>query len=397
MLDIRQYDFTGKKALIRVDFNVPLDENLNVADDTRIRAAAPTIRLVLEKGGAAILMSHMGRPKGQRIEKYSLKHIVPKVSEILGVEVKFAEDCVGPVAEQAAAALKPGEVLLLENLRFHKEETKGDEEFARQLAKLGDVYINDAFGTAHRAHASTAVIAKFFKDKMFGLLMLKEIESLNKVLKDTKRPFTAIIAGAKVSTKITVIESLLEKVDNLIIGGAMTYTFVKARGGNVGNSLVEDDMLDVANQITEKARQKGVNLYLPVDSVNAREFKDTDEKLITPIDSIPDGWMGLDIGPESIKIFSGVLKNSATILWNGPVGVFEFDNFSEGTKAIGHAIAQATANGAFSLVGGGDTVAAVNKFGLADKMSYISTGGGALLEYIEGKKLPGIAAIMDDE
>ncbi len=396
MLDIRNYDFTGKKALIRVDFNVPLDENFNVADDTRIRAAAPTIKLVLEKGGAAILMSHMGRPKGQRLDKYSLRHIVPAVSKILGVDVKFAEDCIGPVAEQAAAQLKPGEVLLLENLRFHKEETKGDENFAAQLAKLGDVYINDAFGTAHRAHASTAVVAKFFKDKMFGLLMLKEIESLNRVLKDTKHPFTAIIAGAKISTKITVIESLLEKVDNLIIGGAMTFTFIKARGGKVGNSLVEDDMLQVARQVEQKAKEKNVNIYLPVDSVNAQEFKDTDQKQITPIDNIPDGWMGLDIGPESIELFSKVIKDSATILWNGPVGVFEFENFALGTRKVGEAVAEATENGAFSLVGGGDTVAAVNKFGLADKMSYISTGGGALLEYIEGKELPGIKAILED-
>ncbi len=396
MLDIRTYDFTGKKALIRVDFNVPLDENFNVTDDTRIRAAVPTIKLVLEKGGAAILMSHMGRPKGQRLDKYSLRHIVPTVSKILGVEVKFAEDCVGTVAEQAAAQLKPGEVLLLENLRFHNEETKGDENFAAQLAKLGDVYINDAFGTAHRAHASTAVVAKFFKDKMFGLLMLKEIESLNHVLKDTRRPFTAIIAGAKISTKITVIESLLEKVDNLIIGGAMTFTFIKARGGKVGNSLVEDDMLQVAKQVEQKAKEKNVNIYLPVDSVNATEFKDTDQKQITPIDNIPDGWMGLDIGPKSIELFSNVIKQSATILWNGPVGVFEFDNFAEGTRKVGEAVAQATEKGAFSLVGGGDTVAAVNKFGLADKMSYISTGGGALLEYIEGKELPGIKAILDE-
>ncbi len=396
MLDIRQYDFKGKKALVRVDFNVPLDENFNVTDDTRIRAAAPTIKLILEKGGAAILMSHMGRPKGERIDKYSLRHIVDAVSKIIGVDVKFAEDCIGEPAEKAAASLQPGEVLLLENLRFHKEETKGDETFASQLAKLGDVYVNDAFGTAHRAHASTAIVAKFFKEKMFGLLMLKEIESLNKVLKDTKRPFTAIIAGSKVSTKITVIESLLEKVDNLIIGGAMTYTFIKSRGGQVGNSLVEEDMLDIARNIEQKAKEKGVNLYLPVDSVNAREFKDTNEKQITPIDQVPDGWMGLDIGPESVKLFDGVLANSATILWNGPVGVFEFENFSEGTKGVGLAVAKATENGAFSLIGGGDTVAAVNKFGLADKMSYISTGGGALLEYIEGKQLPGIKAILDE-
>ncbi len=396
MLDIHSYDFTGKKVLIRVDFNVPLDENYNVTDDTRIRAAAPTIKLVLEKGGLPILMSHMGRPKGQYVEKYSLKHIVPAVSQILGTDVLFASDCIGEPAKQVINQAKPGQVVLLENLRFHSGETKGDEQFAKQLAELGQVYVNDAFATAHRAHASTAVIAKFFKDKMFGLLMLKEIESLNKVLEQAKKPFTAIIAGAKVSTKITVIEKLLEKVDNLIIGGAMTYTFIKAHGGKVGNSLVEQDMLNVATEIEAKAKEKNVNLYLPVDSVNAQKFEDTSEKQITPIDQIPDGWMGLDIGPESIKKFSEVIEKSATILWNGPVGVFEFENFSQGTKAVGQAVAKATENGAFSLVGGGDTVAAVHKFGLADKMSYISTGGGALLEYIEGKQLPGIKAIMED-
>ncbi len=396
MKSIKDYDFTGKKALVRVDFNVPLDSDFNVTDDTRIRAAAPTIKLILDKGGAAILMSHMGRPKGERIDKYSLKHIVPKVSEMLGVEVKFAPDCIGPEVEAMAQELKPGEVLLLENLRFHKEETKGDEEFARQLSRLADVYVNDAFGTAHRAHASTAVVAKFFEDKMFGLLMEREIESLNRVLEHTDRPFTAIIAGAKVSTKISVIESLMDKVDNLIIGGAMTYTFIRARGGQTGNSLVEEDMLDIAREIEQKAKQKGVNLYLPVDSVNAQKFEDTPEKQVTPIDQVPDGWMGLDIGPESVKLFGRVVKDSATILWNGPVGVFEFENFSAGTRGLGEAIAEATDKGAFSLVGGGDTVAAVNKFGLAQRMSYISTGGGALLEYIEGKELPGIKAILED-
>ena len=396
MKSIKDYDFTGKKALVRVDFNVPLDSEYNVTDDTRIRAAAPTIKLILDKGGAAILMSHLGRPKGERQEKYSLKHIVPRVSEILGVEVKFAPDCIGPEVEAMARELKPGEVLLLENLRFHIEETKGDEQFARQLARLADVYVNDAFGTAHRAHASTAIVAKFFKEKMFGLLMEREIESLNRVLEHTERPFTAIIAGAKVSTKISVIESLLQKVDNLIIGGAMTYTFIKARGGQTGNSLVEEDMLDVARSIEQKARERGVKLYLPVDSVNAQKFEDTPKKQVTPIDQVPDGWMGLDIGPESVKLFAQVVKDSATILWNGPVGVFEFDNFADGTRGLGEAIAEATDNGAFSLIGGGDTVAAVNKFGLADRMSYISTGGGALLEYIEGKQLPGIKAILED-
>ena len=396
MKSIKYFDFTGKKALVRVDFNVPLDNNFNVTDSTRIKAAAPTIKLILEKGGAAILMSHLGRPKGERLEKFSLKHVVGSVSEILGVDVQFVDDCIGEKVEKVARALKPGQVLLLENLRFYKEETNGDEEFAQKLARLADVYVNDAFGTAHRAHASTAVIAKFFKDKMFGLLMEKEIESLNRVLEHTKRPFTAIIAGAKVSTKISVIKSLLEKVDNLIIGGAMTYTFVKARGGEIGNSLVEEDMLDIALQIEKLAKEKGAKLYLPLDSVNAREFKDTQEKQVTSIDKIPNGWMGLDIGPESIESFSQVISDSSTILWNGPVGVFEFNNFSDGTRAIALAIANATDKGTFSLIGGGDTVAAVNKFGLTDRMSYISTGGGALLEYIEGKKLPGIQAILDE-
>jgi len=396
MKSIKYFDFTGKKALVRVDFNVPLDNNFNVTDSTRIKAAAPTIKLILEKGGAAILMSHLGRPKGERLEKFSLKHVVGSVSEILGVDVQFVDDCIGEKVEKVARALKPGQVLLLENLRFYKEETNGDEEFAQKLARLADVYVNDAFGTAHRAHASTAVIAKFFKDKMFGLLMEKEIESLNRVLEQTKRPFTAIIAGAKVSTKISVIKSLLEKVDNLIIGGAMTYTFVKARGGEIGNSLVEEDMLDIALQIEKLAKEKGAKLYLPLDSVNAREFKDTQEKQVTSIDKIPNGWMGLDIGPESIESFSQVISDSSTILWNGPVGVFEFNNFSDGTRAIALAIANATDKGTFSLIGGGDTVAAVNKFGLTDRMSYISTGGGALLEYIEGKKLPGIQAILDE-
>ncbi len=395
MKSIKEYNFTGKKVLVRVDFNVPLDKDFNVTDDTRIRAAAPTIKLILDKGGAAILMSHLGRPKGERLDKFSLKHIVPKVSEILGVDVKFASDCIGPEIEAMAKALEPGQVLLLENLRFYAGETKGDEQFASQLARLADVYVNDAFGTAHRAHASTAIVAKFFKEKMFGLLMEREIESLNRVLEHTERPFTAIIAGAKVSTKISVIESLLQKVDNLIIGGAMTYTFVKARGGKTGNSLVEEDMLDIARDIEQKAKQKGVNLYLPVDSVNAQKFEDTAEKQTTPIDQVPDGWMGLDIGPESVKLFGDVVKQSATILWNGPVGVFEFENFTYGTRGLGEAVAEATDKGAFSLVGGGDTVAAVNKFGLAKRISYISTGGGALLEYIEGKQLPGIKAIME--
>jgi len=396
MNTVRDYDFSGKKAIVRVDFNVPLDENFNVTDDTRIRAAAPTIKTILEKGGSAILMSHLGRPKNGPEDKFSLKHIVANVSEHLGVDVKFVSDCVGADVEAAAAELKAGEVLLLDNLRFYKEETAGDEGFAEKLSKLADCYVNDAFGTAHRAHASTTIIAKFFpNDKMFGLLLASELESIDKAIKSGKAPLTAIMGGSKVSSKIQIINQLLDKVDNLIIGGGMGYTFSKAKGGNIGNSIVEMDYLDTALDVLKQAKEKGVNVYLPVDSIIADGFSNDANTQVATAGEIPDGWEGLDAGPESRKVFASVIEQSGTVLWNGPVGVFELDTFGGGTKAIAESVVKATENGAFTLIGGGDSVAAINKYGLADKVSYISTGGGALLELLEGKVLPGVDAILN--
>jgi len=395
MKTVDNYNFKDKKALIRVDFNVPLDEDGNVTDSTRIEAAKPTIIKILEDGGSVILMTHLGRPENKEA-KFSLQQIVSKVSEVMGVNTKFVNDCVGEIAENAVKDLKPGEILLLENLRYHKEETEGDTGFAKQLAKLGDIYVNDAFGTAHRAHASTTIVAKYFDDKCFGYLLKEEIESLNKVLNSAEKPVTAIIGGAKVSSKITVIENILDKVDHLIIGGGMAFTFVKAKGGKIGSSLVEDDKQDLALDILKLASKKGVEVHLPVDSVIADSFSELANKDVSAIDAIPDGWMGLDAGPKSIAIFSAVIAKSKTILWNGPVGVFEMDAFSEGTKKVGEAIGLATKNGAFSLVGGGDSVAAVNKFNLENDVSYVSTGGGAMLEMLEGKILPGIQAISED-
>jgi len=394
MKTIDDYNFKNKQALIRVDFNVPIDQDGNVTDATRIEAAKPTIIKVLEDGGSVVLMSHLGRPKGNE-SKYSLQQIVSKVSEVIGVETKFVNNSVGEVAENAAKNLQPGEVLLLENLRFHKEEEEGDLDFAKKLSKLGDIYINDAFGTAHRAHASTTVVAQYFEEKCFGYLLKMEIESLNKVLKSAEKPVTAILGGAKVSSKITVIENILDKVDHLIIGGGMAFTFIKARGGKVGSSLVEDDKQELALEILKMAEKKGVEIHLPVDSVIADSFSELADTDITSTDNIPDGWMGLDAGPKTIEQFSNIVSKSKTILWNGPIGVFEMDAFANGTIKLGEAIAQATKNGAFSLVGGGDSVSAVKKFNLDDQMSYVSTGGGAMLEMLEGKTLPGIQAISE--
>ncbi|RRJ94179.1 phosphoglycerate kinase [Flavobacterium macacae] len=394
MKTLNDFNFNTKKALIRVDFNVPLDENFKVTDATRIEAAKPTIDKILADGGSVILMSHLGRPKGKE-EKYSLKHILTKTSEVLGKEVKFAEDCIGSVAEEAAKNLQPGEILLLENLRFYAEEEAGDVDFAKKLASLGDVYVNDAFGTAHRAHASTTIIAQFFpNDKCFGTLLAKEIESLNKVLKDSEKPVTAVLGGSKVSSKITVIENILDKVDHLIIGGGMTFTFIKAQGGKIGNSICEDDKMDLALEILEKAKAKNVQIHIPVDVIAANAFSNDAETQIVNVNEIHDGWQGLDAGPESLERFKKVILESKTILWNGPLGVFEMENFAKGTIALGEFIAEATEKGAFSLVGGGDSVAAVKQFGLEDKMSYVSTGGGAMLEMLEGKSLPGIDAIL---
>ncbi len=416
MTSIDKFNFAGKKAFVRVDFNVPLDENFNITDDTRIRAAMPTLKKIIADGGSLIIASHMGRPKKNPDPKYSLKHILAHVSECLGVEVKFVDDCMK--AADAAAALKPGEALLLENLRFYAEEEgkprglaedatdeekaaakkavkASQKEFTKVLASYADCYVNDAFGTAHRAHASTALIADYFDadHKMFGYLMEKEVNAVDKVMANTVRPFTAIMGGSKVSSKIDIIENLLTKVDNLIIAGGMTYTFTKAQGGKIGNSICEDDKLDLALSLIQKAKDNGVNLVLAVDAKAADNFSNDANTQIVPVNEIPDGWEGLDIGPASEKLFADVIKNSKTILWNGPTGVFEFDNFTSGSRAVANAIVEATKNGAFSLVGGGDSVACVNKFGVADKVSYVSTGGGALLEAIEGKTLPGIAAI----
>ncbi|NDI98505.1 phosphoglycerate kinase [Flavobacterium sp. LaA7.5] len=395
MKTLSDIDFKGKKALIRVDFNVPLDENFNVTDTTRIDAAKPTIDKILNDGGSVILMSHLGRPKGVE-EKYSLKHIVAKTSEILGKDVKFVTNCVGDEAEKAAANLQPGEILLLENLRFHEEEEAGDDVFAQKLAKLGDVYVNDAFGTAHRAHASTTIVAKYFpENKTFGALLAKEIESLDKVLKNSEKPVTAVLGGSKVSSKITVIENILDKVDHLIIGGGMTFTFVKALGGKIGDSICEDDKQELALEILKQAKAKNVQIHLPVDVIAADGFKNDANTQVVDVNEIPDGWQGLDAGPKSLENFKKVILESKTILWNGPLGVFEMENFAKGTITLGEFIAEATEKGAFSLVGGGDSVSAVKQFGLEPKMSYVSTGGGAMLEMLEGKTLPGIAAIQE--
>lgn len=394
MANIENTHFEGQKALIRVDFNVPLNEQLQVTDNTRIRAAVPTIRKIVEQGGSVILMSHLGRPKNGPEDQFSLRHIVSEVSKLLGQEVKFAADCIGPVAEEAASALKSGEVLLLENLRFYKEEEKGDVGFAEKLSKLGSIYVNDAFGTAHRAHASTAVIAQFFpQNKLFGYVMQGEIDAIDKVLKHPVRPFTAIMGGAKVSSKISIIENVLSKVNHLIIGGGMTFTFVKALGGKTGSSLVEEEQLQLALELLKKAESMGVQIHLPVDAVIADRFANDAQTRTVNIREIPDGWMGLDIGPETEKQFDAIIQSSGTLLWNGPMGVFEMSSFEHGTRSIGGSIARATAKGAYSLVGGGDSVAAVNQFGLAEQVSYVSTGGGALLEYMEGIELPGVAAI----
>ena len=394
MKTVNDFNFKNKKALIRVDFNVPLDEAQNITDLTRIEAAKPTILKVLEDGGSAVLMSHLGRPKGVE-EKYSLKHIVDAVSDSIGVQVKFVDDCVGEKVEEAVANLQNGEVLLLENLRFHPEEKAGDKDFAAQLAKNGDVYVNDAFGTAHRAHASTTIVAEFFPDaKCFGLLLAKEIESLEKVLGSSEKPVTAILGGSKVSSKITIIENILDKIDHLIIGGGMSFTFIKALGGNIGNSICENDKLDLALSILKQAEDKGVKVHLPVDVIAADDFSENANTQVVEIKNIPDGWEGLDAGPKTNVGFSFVIAQSKTILWNGPIGVFEMKKFAKGTIELGNAVADATADGAFSLVGGGDSVAAVKQFGFENKVSYVSTGGGAMLESLEGKTLPGIAAIL---
>jgi len=394
MKTLNDFNFENKKALIRVDFNVPLNENFQVTDATRIISAKPTIIKILEDGGSCILMSHLGRPKGVQ-DEFSLRHIEEKIEDIIGVDVIYIDKSVGKEAEEAAANLKPGQILLLENLRFHEEETAGDLAFAEQLSKLGDIYVNDAFGTAHRAHASTTIVAQFFEDKKcFGNLLAQEIESINKVMETGEKPVLAILGGAKVSSKITIIENILDKVDHLIIGGGMAFTFVKAQGGKIGNSICEDDKMPLALDILKQAKEKNVEIHIPVDTIAADDFSNTAETQIVDINEIPDGWQGLDAGPRSREIFHKVVMQSKTILWNGPLGVFEMENFANGTIELGNSIAEATKNDAFSLVGGGDSVAAVKQFGFADKVSYVSTGGGAMLESLEGKTLPGIAAVI---
>jgi phosphoglycerate kinase len=395
MKTINDINFSGKRALVRVDFNVPLDKSFAVTDDNRIRATIPTINKILKDGGSAVLMSHLGRPKDGPEEKYSLKHVIKTTEALLGVTVKFANDCIGQDAYKLSAALKPGEVLILENLRFYKEEEKGDVTFAEKLSKHGDIFVNDAFGTAHRAHASTTIVAQFFTDKCAGLVMAAELDNARKVIEKADRPFTAIMGGAKISDKILIIENLLDKVDNLIIGGGMAYTFFKAMGGNIGNSLVEVDKLGLAKELIQKAKAKGVDLLLPIDSVIADKFAADANTEIAMNTSIKDGWMGLDIGPQASEVFKKTIQSSKTILWNGPMGVFEMEKFASGTKAVANAVVEATEKGGFSLIGGGDSAAAVNQFGYNDKVSYVSTGGGALLEYFEGKVLPGVKALEE--
>lgn len=393
MKTLDTFNFAGKKALVRVDFNVPLNDKYEITDDTRLKAVIPTVNKIIKDGGAVILMSHLGRPKGGYEEKYSLKHLIPYLSKTFKTDVKFAPDCIGAEAKQMADALKPGEILLIENLRFYKEEEKGDKAFAEKLSKLGNVWVNDAFGTAHRAHASTAVVGQFFSDRVCGYVMQAELDNAKKVLEKADKPFTAIMGGAKISDKILIIERLLDKVDNLIIGGGMSYTFFKAMGGNIGSSLVEADKLDLAKSLIEKAKKNNVKLLLPPDSVVADKFGNDANRDIADNKNIKDGWMGLDIGPKAIKEFTEVIENSKTILWNGPMGVFEMSNFAQGTKAVAEAVVKATKKGGFSLIGGGDSAAAVNNLGYGEDVSYVSTGGGALLEYMEGKVLPGVAAL----
>jgi phosphoglycerate kinase len=394
MKTLDTFNFSGKKALVRVDFNVPLNDNYEITDDTRLKAVIPTVNKILKDGGSAILMSHLGRPKDGPTEKYSLKHVVSYLKDAFNTDVKFANDCIGQEAKDLATNLKPGQILLLENLRFYKEEEKGDAEFAKKLAQLGDVYVNDAFGTAHRAHASTAVIAQFFNDKVCGYVMQAELDNAKKVLETAERPYTAIMGGSKVSDKILIIETLLDKVDTLIIAGGMAYTFFKALGGSVGTSLLQEDQIPTALKVLDIAKQKGVKLLLPVDNIIATEFSNDSERKVNTGINIPDGWMGLDIGPESIKLFSQEIENSKTVLWNGPTGVFEFENFAKGTFSVAESVVNATKKGAFSLIGGGDSASAINNLGFGDDVSYVSTGGGALLEYMEGKTLPGVAALQ---